>query len=50
MSVSIDEHDLYVVAADGEFVNPQKVQRTHVNLGDRSRYSRLRSSSIEQSC
>jgi len=38
IQVSIDEHDMYVVAADGEFVHPQKVQALNVNLGERIRY------------
>lgn len=37
LAISVDEHELWVVAADGEFVRPQKVVRTHVNLGERSR-------------
>lgn len=38
MGVSIDYHEIWVVAADGEFVHPQKVVRTHANLGERTRY------------
>lgn len=38
MAVSIDEHSFYVVAADGEFVHPQKVERANINLGERIRY------------
>lgn len=38
LSISIDEHEFWVIAADGEFVHPQKVVRTHVNLGERTRY------------
>lgn len=37
LAISIDEHEFWVVAADGEFVHPQKVVRTHVNLGERIR-------------
>lgn len=37
LAISIDEHEFWVVAADGEFVHPQKVVRTHVNLGERTR-------------
>ncbi|TQN64930.1 Multicopper oxidase GIP1 [Colletotrichum shisoi] len=29
-------HEFWVVAADGEFVHPQKVVRTHINLGERT--------------
>ncbi|KAK2030391.1 multicopper oxidase [Colletotrichum zoysiae] len=36
LAISIDEHEFWVVAADGEFVYPQKVVRTHVNLGERT--------------
>ncbi|KXH59620.1 multicopper oxidase [Colletotrichum salicis] len=36
LAISIDEHEFWVVAADGEFVHPQKVVRTHVNLGERT--------------
>ncbi|KAM3414124.1 Laccase-15 [Cercospora zeina] len=35
MAISIDEQELYVVAADGEFVHPQAVQRLNINLGER---------------
>lgn len=41
MAVSIDEHEFYVVAADGEFVYPQKVHRANINLGERLRYGRI---------
>lgn len=37
MGISIDDHEIWVVAADGEFVHPQKVVRTHANLGERTR-------------
>lgn len=37
LRISIDEHTMYVVAADGEFVHPQAVQSLNVNLGDRIR-------------
>ncbi|KAH0428988.1 conidial pigment biosynthesis oxidase arb2 brown2 [Colletotrichum camelliae] len=30
-----DEHEFYVVAADGEFVHPQKVHAANCNLGER---------------
>ncbi|KAK1579381.1 multicopper oxidase [Colletotrichum navitas] len=36
LAISLDEHEFWVVAADGEFVYPQKVVRTHVNLGERT--------------
>ncbi|KAK8080220.1 multicopper oxidase [Apiospora hydei] len=36
LGISIDEHEFWVVASDGEFVHPQKVVRTHVNLGERT--------------
>ncbi|PSR79595.1 laccase TilA [Coniella lustricola] len=35
LQVSIDEHEFYVVAADGEFVYPQKVHAANCNLGER---------------
>lgn len=34
-SVSIDEHDMWVYAVDGEYINPQKVQALTLNNGDR---------------
>lgn len=37
LRVSIDEHDMYVIAADGEFVHPKKVQALNINLGERIR-------------
>ncbi|KAK7997484.1 hypothetical protein PG989_005524 [Apiospora arundinis] len=33
---NIDEHEFWVIGSDGEFVHPQKVVRTHVNLGERT--------------
>ncbi|KAI8315236.1 Laccase abr2 [Colletotrichum sp. SAR11_240] len=36
LAISIDEHEFWIVGADGEFVHPQKVVRTHVNLGERT--------------
>ncbi|KAK6828345.1 laccase TilA [Apiospora arundinis] len=36
LGISIDEHELWVIGSDGEFVHPQKVVRTHVNLGERT--------------
>jgi hypothetical protein len=38
LQISIDEHEFYVVAADGEFVHPQKVHAANCNLGERIRY------------
>lgn len=38
LAISIDEHSFYVVAADGEFVHPQLVERANINLGERIRY------------
>ncbi|KAL9561976.1 hypothetical protein ACKAV7_013899 [Fusarium commune] len=35
LQISIDEHEFYVVAADGEFVHPQKVHDANCNLGER---------------
>lgn len=35
LRIAIDEHDMYVVAADGEFVHPKKVQAINVSMGDR---------------
>lgn len=37
LQISIDEHEFYVVAADGEFVHPQKVHAANCNLGERIR-------------
>jgi FtsP/CotA-like multicopper oxidase with cupredoxin domain len=34
-SFSIDEHDMWVYAVDGDYVTPQKVQAFHLNNGDR---------------
>jgi L-ascorbate oxidase len=39
LQISIDEHEFYVVAADGEFVHPQKVHAANCNLGERIRYA-----------
>ncbi|KAK7927486.1 laccase TilA [Apiospora marii] len=36
LAISIDEHEFWVVGSDGEFVHPQKVVRTHINLGERT--------------
>lgn len=33
--ISIDEHDMWIVAADGDFVKPSKVQAININMGDR---------------
>lgn len=38
LQISVDEHEFYVVAADGEFVHPQKVHAANINLGERIRY------------
>ncbi|KAI9686080.1 MAG: hypothetical protein M1822_004063 [Bathelium mastoideum] len=35
LRISIDEHDMYVVAADGDFVYPKKLQAINVNMGER---------------
>lgn len=35
LRISIDEHDMYIVAADGDFVRPTKVQAININMGDR---------------
>ncbi|KAF2764148.1 putative multicopper oxidase, type 1 [Teratosphaeria nubilosa] len=35
LRVSVDEHDMWIVAADGDFVHPTKVQAINVNMGDR---------------
>lgn len=37
LQISIDEHEFYVVAADGEIVHPQKVHAANCNLGERIR-------------
>lgn len=37
LQISVDEHEFYVVAADGEFVHPQKVNAANCNLGERIR-------------
>ncbi|KNB19063.1 hypothetical protein FOXG_22466 [Fusarium oxysporum f. sp. lycopersici 4287] len=34
LQISIDEHEFYVVAADGEIVHPQKVHAANCNLGE----------------
>ncbi|EMT74149.1 Laccase-1 [Fusarium odoratissimum] len=41
LQISIDEHEFYVVAADGEFVHPQKVHAANCNLGERIRLTQL---------
>lgn len=38
LAISVDEHEFYVVAADGEFTHPQRVHRANINLGERIRY------------
>ncbi|KAM0196103.1 hypothetical protein ACHAPA_004746 [Fusarium lateritium] len=35
LQISIDEHEFYVVAADGEFVHPKKIHAANCNLGER---------------
>ncbi|KAI9170589.1 Laccase abr2 [Paramyrothecium foliicola] len=35
LQISVDEHEFYVIAADGEFVHPQKVHAANCNLGER---------------
>ncbi|KAI1871213.1 uncharacterized protein JN550_004658 [Neoarthrinium moseri] len=35
LQISVDEHEFFVVAADGEFVHPQKVHVANCNLGER---------------
>ncbi|KAJ4356853.1 uncharacterized protein N0V89_004890 [Didymosphaeria variabile] len=35
LRISIDEHDMWLVAADGDFVKPKKVQAFNLNMGDR---------------
>ncbi|KXJ97247.1 laccase-1 [Microdochium bolleyi] len=35
LQISVDEHEFYVVAADGEFVHPQRVHAANCNLGER---------------
>lgn len=37
LQISVDHHEFYVVAADGEFVHPQKVHAANCNLGERIR-------------
>lgn len=37
LQLSVDEHELWVVAADGEFVHPQRVHAANCNLGERIR-------------
>ncbi|MCO5556504.1 hypothetical protein L7F22_010053 [Adiantum nelumboides] len=34
-TLSIDEHDLWVVAADGDYITPKKVQALPVSIGQR---------------
>lgn len=41
LQITVDEHEFYVVAADGEFVHPQKVHAANCNLGERIRYEAL---------
>jgi hypothetical protein len=38
LAISIDEHSFFVIAADGEFVHPQLVERANINLGERIRF------------
>ncbi|SMQ51194.1 unnamed protein product [Zymoseptoria tritici ST99CH_3D1] len=35
LRLSVDEHDMWIVAADGDFVKPTKVQAINLNMGDR---------------
>ncbi|KAI4600853.1 hypothetical protein KJ359_013016 [Pestalotiopsis sp. 9143b] len=35
LQISVDEHEIVVVAADGEFVHPQRVHAANCNLGER---------------
>lgn len=35
LRISVDEHDMWIVAADGDFVKPTKVQAININMGDR---------------
>ncbi|KAF9634919.1 putative multicopper oxidase protein [Lasiodiplodia theobromae] len=35
LRISVDEHDMWIVAADGDFVHPKKVQAINVNMGER---------------
>ncbi|KXH65545.1 laccase TilA [Colletotrichum salicis] len=35
LQISVDEDEFYVVAADGEFVHPQKIHAANCNLGER---------------
>ncbi|GME63989.1 Multicopper oxidase type 1 [Neofusicoccum parvum] len=35
LRISVDEHDMIVVAADGDFTMPKKVQAINLNMGDR---------------
>lgn len=37
LQISVDHHEFYVIAADGEFVHPQKVHAANCNLGERIR-------------
>ncbi|KAK1579931.1 LOW QUALITY PROTEIN: uncharacterized protein LY79DRAFT_592527 [Colletotrichum navitas] len=48
LQISVDEHELYVVAADGEFVHPQRVHAANCNLGERIRVTSLRKEQIIQ--
>jgi FtsP/CotA-like multicopper oxidase with cupredoxin domain len=34
LAVSMDEHDLWIVSADGAFVTPQKVQVSAPSISD----------------
>jgi FtsP/CotA-like multicopper oxidase with cupredoxin domain len=35
LRISIDEHEMWIVAADGDFVKPTKVHAININMGDR---------------
>ncbi|GME45389.1 putative multicopper oxidase [Neofusicoccum parvum] len=35
LRISVDEHDMWIVAADGDFVKPKKVQAININMGER---------------
>lgn len=37
LQISVDEHEIVVVAADGEFIYPQRVHAANCNLGQRIR-------------
>ncbi|TEA16993.1 Laccase abr2 [Colletotrichum sidae] len=48
LQISVDEHEFYVVAADGEFVHPQRVHAANCNLDPKDYSIRVTSLRREQ--